>query len=165
MLFPVQKPPCGRRNAFTGRDRVPDTFKQEECMTVPKRFDILRFFSSLMKVLAWLNLVLAILGAIGVALGGAQVGQLLQSSGDAFGQAGSTLGGIGGIVIAVLILLGGLFYFVVFYAMGELIALMVAMEENTRLSAALLLKMHQESQVDTRTAYPGAFASEPAPFK
>jgi lysylphosphatidylglycerol synthetase-like protein (DUF2156 family) len=131
-------------------------------MTVPKRFDILRFFSGLMKVLAWINLVLAILAAIGVALGGTQLGQMMQASG--VGEA-STLSGIGGIILAVAILLGGLFYFVVFYAMGELISLLVATEENTRLSAALLLKMHQESQVDTRSAYPGAFASEPAPFK
>jgi len=134
-------------------------------MTVPKRFDILRFFSALMKVLAWLNLVLAILGAIGVALGGSQLGQLLQSAGDSAGQAGAMLSGVAGLVIAVAILLGGLFYFVLFYALGEFIALTLAMEENTRLTAALLLKMHQENQVDTRSVYPGAFASEPAPFK
>ena len=62
-------------------------------------------------------------------------------------------------------LLGGLFYFVLLYALGEMIALQIAIEENTRLTAALLLKMHQDSLVEARPAYPGAFATEPAPYK
>jgi hypothetical protein len=134
-------------------------------MTVPKRFDILRFFSSLMKVLAWLSLVFAILSAIGVALAGGTVGQLLQSMGDQYAGIGGLLGGIGGIVSAIFVLLGGLFYFVIFYALGEYIALTLAVEENTRLTAALLLKMHQDNQADARTVYPGAFTNEPAPYK
>lgn len=134
-------------------------------MSVPKRFDILRFFSALLKVLAWINLVVAILAAIGIALAGGQMGSLLQALGEQFAPLASTVAGAGGIFLAVFVLLGGLFYFVLFYALGELIALQIAMEENTRLTAALLLKMHQDSLVDTRPAYPGAFANEPAPYK
>lgn len=134
-------------------------------MTVPKRFDILRFFSSLLKVLAWINLVLAILSAIGIALAGGQMGPFLQLAGAQFAPMASMMAGIGGIVLAVLVLLGGLFYFVFLYALGEMISLQIAVEENTRLTAALLLKMHQDSQVDTRAAYPGAFTNEPAPYK
>ena len=134
-------------------------------MTVPKRFDILRFFSGLLKVLAWINLVIAILSAIGIALAGGQMGPFLQLAGEQFAPMASMMAGIGGIVLAVFVLLGGLFYFVLLYAMGEMISLQLAVEENTRLTAALLLKMHQDSQVDTRAAYPGAFTSEPAPYK
>jgi hypothetical protein len=134
-------------------------------MSVPKRFDILRFFSGLLKVLAWINLVLAILGAIGIALAGGQMGTLLQLAGDQFAPVASTVAGAGGIFLAVFVLLGGLFYFVLLYALGEMIALQIAVEENTRLTAALLLKMHQDSLVDTRPAYGGAFANEPAPYK
>jgi hypothetical protein len=134
-------------------------------MSVPKRFDILRFFSGLLKVLAWINLVLAILGAIGIALAGGQMGSLLQLAGEQFAPVASTVAGAGGIFLAIFVLLGGLFYFVLLYALGELIALQIAVEENTRLTAALLLKMHQDSLVDTRPAYPGAFANEPAPYK
>ena len=55
--------------------------------------------------------------------------------------------------------------FILFYAMGELLSLNIAVEENTRLTAALLLKMHQDSQVDTRSTYTAGFANEPAPYK
>jgi hypothetical protein len=136
-------------------------------MTVPKRFDILRFFSGLLKVLAWINLVLAILSAIGMALAGGQLGPFLELAGAQFAPMASMIAGFGGIVLAVFVLLGGLFYFVLLYALGEMISLQIAVEENTRLTAALLLKMHQDSQVDTRpaAAYPGAFANEPAPYK
>ena len=134
-------------------------------MTVPKRFDILRFFSGLLKVLAWINLVIAILSAIGIALAGGQMGPFLELAGAQFAPMASMMAGIGGIVLAVFVLLGGLFYFVLLYALGEMISLQLAVEENTRLTAALLLKMHQDSQVDTRPAYPGAFTNEPAPYK
>lgn len=136
-------------------------------MTVPKRFDILRFFSGLLKVLAWINLVFAILSAIGIALAGGQMGPLLQLAGGQYAPLATMIGGFGGVVLAILVLLGGLLYFVLLYALGEMIALQLAVEENTRLTAALLLKMHQDNQVDTtRTAaYPGAFANEPAPYK
>lgn len=135
-------------------------------MTVPKRFDILRFFSGLLKVLAWITLVLAILGAIGVALAGGQFGgPLTEAAGAQLGPAAGLMAGLGGIAVAIGLLLIGVFYFILLYATGELIALLVAMEENTRLGAALLLKMHQDNQVDTHNVYPGAFANEPAPYK
>lgn len=134
-------------------------------MSVPKRFDVLRFFSGLLKVLAWINLVIAILAAIGIAIAGGQAGTFLSLAGDQYAPLASTVAGAGGIFLAIFVLLGGLFYFVLLYAIGEMIALQIAIEENTRLTAALLLKMHQDSLVDTRAPYPGAFANEPAPYK
>lgn len=134
-------------------------------MTVPKRFDILRFFSGLLKVLAWLSLVLSILAAIGVALAGGGLGQFLGGQADLAGLPLASMGSLGGILAAVGVLLIGLWYFVLLYAMGELLSLNLAVEENTRLTAALLLKMHQDSQVDTRSPYTGGFTNEPAPYK
>ena len=134
-------------------------------MTVPKRFDILRFFSGLLKVLAWLSLVFAILAAIGVALAGGGLGQFLGAQADSFGIPLANVGGVGGIVLAVGVLFIGLWYFILFYAMGELLSLNIAVEENTRLTAALLPKMHQDSKVDTRSTYTAGFANEPAPYK
>jgi hypothetical protein len=93
------------------------------------------------------------------------MGTILQLAGDQFAPMASTIAGAGGVFLAIFVLLGGLFYFVLLYALGEMIALQIAVEENTRLTAALLLKMHQDSLVDTRAAYPGGFTNEPAPYK
>ncbi len=110
-------------------------------MSVPKRFAMLRFFGSLLKVLSWIFLVLAIVAAVGAAIAGNSALPLLEDS--------------------LVVLLIGLFYFVVFYAMGEYVHLALAVEENTRLTAALLLRMHQESQPEPTTSYGSGFATEP----
>ncbi len=132
-------------------------------MTVPKRFDVLRFMGTLLKVFAWISLILSILSAIGIVLL-PQMGSL----GDFFGPYANFIGsGTSAIVAGLLVLLGGLLYFVLLYAMGEIILLQIAVEENTRLTAALLLKMHQDSQVEPQSApyAAGGFANEPAPYQ
>ena len=62
-------------------------------MSVPKRFDVLRFFSGLLKVLAWINLVIAILAAIGIAIAGGQAGAFLSLAGDQYAPLASTVAG------------------------------------------------------------------------
>lgn len=131
-------------------------------MTVPKRFDFLRFISALLKVFAWIVLILSILGAISTALFSSQLGGLL---GDQVGDYGWLFGGVGAIMSAVFVIFFGFLYFALLFALGESISLNLAVEENTRMTAALLLKMQQDSQVDVRATYPGAFASEPEPYK
>jgi hypothetical protein len=121
-------------------------------MTVPKRFGVLRFFGSLLKVLAWIVLVVSIIGAIGVAIAGtmgsAMIGDLLGTvpGGDAMAMGG-------GILAGIFFLIGGLIYFLVLYVAGESLHMQLAVEENTRLTAALLLRMHQDGQVDTGVDY------------
>lgn len=131
-------------------------------MTVPKRFDFLRFISALLKVFAWIVLILSILGAISSALFSTQMGSLL---GQQVGDYGWLFGGVGAILSAIFVLFMGFIYFAMLFALGESIALNLAVEENTRMTAALLLKMQQDSQVDVRSTYPGGFTSEPEPFK
>ena len=128
-------------------------------MSVPKRFAILRFFGSLLKVLAWIFLVLSILGAIGAVLAGTALLPILSQ----WIPEGSALVGTGGgIVVGIVSVLIGLLYFVLFYAFGEYVQVALAVEENTRLTAALLLRMHQDSQVEPTPTYgAGSFASEP----
>jgi hypothetical protein len=132
-------------------------------MTVPKRFGVLRFFGTLLKVIAWILLVVSILAAIGVALaGGPLMESLAPTLGDQAGLA-AAIGTGGGILGGIFILLGGLIYFLVLYVAGENIHLTLAVEENTRLTAALLLRMHQEGQGDAGAPYGagGGFVSEP----
>src|SRR5215217_3402792 len=95
-------------------------------MTVPKRFGVLRFFGTLLKVIAWIILVLAILGAIGAALASSmiadQVGPALSSNPVLSGLLGTG----GGIVAGIFILIMGLIYFLILYVMGENLHLQLA---------------------------------------
>jgi hypothetical protein len=129
-------------------------------MTVPKRFGVLRFFGTLLKVVAWIVLILCILSAIGVSLGGGALQDLLV---PAFGENADLVGAGGGILVGIFVLIVGLIYFLILYVSGESLHLQLAVEENTRLTAALLLRMHQEGQGDGGTPYGsgGGFVSEP----
>ncbi len=135
-------------------------------MTVPKRFGVLRFFAALLRVVAWVVLILGIIFAILAALG--NYTNLLSTDalpaipfvGPFLTLLGTTAGGIAaGISVA----LSALIVFLVYYALAESLSLQLALEENTRLTAALLLRMHQESQPDPRAAaaYGPTYASEP----
>jgi hypothetical protein len=128
-------------------------------MTVPKRFGVLRLVGWILKVLAWIILVVSILVAIfaAIAAGGA-----LQLLGNQVPEALAPLltSAAGGIMVGIGTLLFGIIYFLVLYASGESIHLQLAVEENTRLTAALLLRMHQESQQDNRGYGSPGFESE-----
>lgn len=133
-------------------------------MSVPKRFGVLRVMGTLLKVIAWIFLILAILIAIGLGLT-AMSGDLLTNllGGVLPPDLLVNLGPAGGIVAGIGVLILGVLYFLLIYAAGESIHLQLALEENTRLTAALLLRMHQEShQSDPRATYGSSgFASDP----
>ena len=127
-------------------------------MSVPNRFGVLRFIGNLLKVVAWILLALSIIGAIGMAIAGNTLIPLVSSSAGLDDMLTASGGVIGGIVLLFI----GLIYFLFFYAIGEGIQMLLATEENTRLTAALLLRMHQDSQPPEEDPYaPGGFASEP----
>jgi hypothetical protein len=128
-------------------------------MTVPRRFGVLRFIGTLLKVIAWIVLILSILGAIGMVVGSSQLGTLITNSNPALRGLFATPAGA--IVTGVVVLLIGLIDFLVLYASGERIHMYLAIEENTRLTAALLLRMHQDSQQDARPSYASGFSNEP----
>lgn len=133
-------------------------------MSVPKRFGVLRVMGTLLKVIAWIVLIITILGAIGVIFSSMSGDLLTNLLGSALPpNLLATLGPAGGILAGVGLLIGGLIYFLILYASGESIHLQLALEENTRLTAALLLRMHQESHTaDQRSTYGTAgFASDP----
>lgn len=128
-------------------------------MTVPRRFGVLRFIGTLLKVIAWIILILTILAAIGLGLASSQLGPALSQSNPILGQLFARPAG--GIAIGITVLIFGLIYFLVLYASGESVHMQLAVEENTRLTAALLLRMHQDSQQDARPSYAQGFANEP----
>ena len=99
-----------------------------------RNFRVLRIIGTLWKVLAWITLIAGILVSLGVLLVG------ILGSGSFFlqflGQEVQALPGAIGIVTSVVgflsVLVVTIIYFLVLYAVGELIYLLLAIEENTR---------------------------------
>jgi len=117
---------------------------------VPKRFGILRLIGVVLKVLAWLSLVMGVVGAVVVLLAGNALVDTLAAAGLV-----SPLGGSEAVILALGGLLMGVIYFLALFAAGESLFLQLAVEENTRLTAAILLKMDQEAGPEPQPAYPG----------
>ena len=104
-----------------------------------KRFHALRFIGTLYKIIGIIVLVLAVLGAVGIFLGGVFGGAAINDFGNSFGRGMSGMGFLGGII-------GGLISGTIFliasgiggltlYALGEAIYLLISIEENTRSAA------------------------------
>ncbi len=105
-----------------------------------RKFVVLRVVSSIFKVLAWIILAIGILsgcltlavGAMPGLLGGGSGGTNVVSS-----QVGA-FGLIGGIAGALAIIFFTLLYFLFVFAFGDLLNLLISLEENTRLTAERL---------------------------
>ena len=111
-------------------------------MSVPQRFGVLRLIGTLLKVMAWIVLVGSILLTLTAGLAGPIARQFL---GDAGLQAGLlSLGSAGGLIAGVFLMVIGIVLFLVLYAAGENVFLQLAIEENTRMNAALLLRAAEE---------------------
>lgn len=100
-----------------------------------KKFRVLRIIGTFWKVLAWITLVGGVLSSLGVLLAG-----ILGSGGFILRlfeqQAGTPVPGAFGVVGSVfgffVVLVFTIIYFLVLYAVGDLIYLLLAIEENTR---------------------------------
>jgi len=117
-----------------------------------KKFKVLRFIGTLWKILAWIILIIGVISAFAILLvsifSGGVGSQMEQVQGEmawapwAFGFLGGIIGFIGAIIIT-------LFYFLVLYAIGELIYLFLSIEENTRRTAQWI-----QAQTTGGAAYP-----------
>jgi hypothetical protein len=116
-------------------------------MTVPTRFGVLRLVATLFKVFAWITLVGSILGALGVGV----LGSMLQETWvDATLIPALLVDGTSGIIIGVILIASGIFTFLSLYAAAEGIQVQLAIEENTRLTAALLLRLDEQNRPAVR---------------
>ena len=111
-----------------------------------KKFGMLRFIAGFYKVLGILFAVVSILAAVGVLLSSILGGAILEGFSSDLGQLGVTaVGGIlGGILSAVVILIGGGLAAICYFAIGEAIMVFLAIEENTRATAGLLTRQGKE---------------------
>lgn len=116
-----------------------------------KKYAGLRLAGTVYKVLGIIIGVITILAALGVCLtsilGGAAMNSL---AGELGGDAGimSSLGGVvGGLLGGLFALIYGGAMALGLYAFGEMMQLMVALEENTRATAAVLTQRHEAPPV------------------
>ncbi|MEN6642811.1 MAG: hypothetical protein ABFE08_10220 [Armatimonadia bacterium] len=117
-------------------------------MVVEKRFGVLRLIAIVLKVLAWLALIgIVIMGIVMLSTGG--------RAGGLEGLQGPAAGMVGGLMMIPI----GILYFIMFYAWAEGIIVVLDIEENTRLTNALL---QAKPQASAPVAAPVA-ASAPTP--
>lgn len=96
-----------------------------------KRYGVLRFIATLWKILAWVVLVLGVLGALATLVGG-----LTGFANDAMMREMGVPGMVSGAFLGVAgffgILLGTVLQFFMLYAVGEIISVFLSIEESTR---------------------------------
>lgn len=126
-----------------------------------KKFKVLRIIGTVWKVLAWIVLIFGIIGAFGTLLGSifgsGFMGQMMRQ----YGRQGTPwvpgFGIVGGIITFVVMLIVAVFYFLMLYAIGEMIYLFLDVEENTRSTAQWI------SHLATQTYTPAPPVYTPPP--
>lgn len=114
-----------------------------------KKFRVLRIIGTLWKVLAWIALIGGILSSLGILAAGV-LGSgsfVLRMFEQRTGVMPGALGLVSSVLGFILMLVGTIFYFLILYAAGELIYLLLAIEENTRQTVRL---MQHDAHVGTQ---------------
>jgi hypothetical protein len=135
---------------------------------VKKKFTVLRIIGTLWKVLAWIALVLGIIASVGVLLAGVLGGPMMRQTIPVPEGASWAYSVAGGIIGFIAMLIGTIVYFLMMYAVGELIYLLIAIEENTRHASEQIQWMAQQVPEADYTPPPAAYSapiaySQPAP--
>lgn len=109
-----------------------------------RRFTALHVIGSIFKVFAWIALILGILLAVLSLVLGFTMTLPFQIVGL---QEGGALVGVGGFVVSLIL---ALLLYLSFYAAGEFVYLLLAVEENTRRTAYLV----QQQYLTVQSGYP-----------
>lgn len=123
-----------------------------------KKFKALRFIGTVWKVLAWITLIIGVLSSVGMLLASIFGGGVLSQFGQQYGEmpwVSWVFGLTGGIVAFGVSLIFTIIYFLLLYAVGEFIYLLLAIEENTRLTV---------QWIQSPPAAPAAYPATPAAY-
>ena len=113
-----------------------------------KRFAVLRVIGTIWKVLAWIELILGLISSVLILLVGIFGGGILRRFAEQYGGMpldARVFGLTGGIVGFIASLVATIIYFLMIYAVGELIYLLLAIEENTRLTTERVQGAQQQA--------------------
>lgn len=97
-----------------------------------RKFKTLRMISIILKIIAWVIAALTIIGFIAILVGGAALAQF----GGRYGGVGA-LGPFGAVGVAFYVLIIGIIWWISMLAGAEMILLILAIEENTRVQKPL----------------------------
>lgn len=105
-----------------------------------RKFRVLHIIGTLWKVFAWITLIGGILLAIGILLAGILGGGgiILREFGPEPSMTPGAVGVVGGVAGFIITVIATIIYFLILYAVGELIDLLLAIEENTRQAVQLM---------------------------
>ncbi|MBX7214323.1 MAG: hypothetical protein K1X39_09970 [Thermoflexales bacterium] len=117
-------------------------------VVVKRKYSSLRFIGSLMKVFAWISLILGVFALVGSVLGAAtnsvrvnvwqpEAASALNTMGLSQSLVNLILVGLGGLGA----ILGGIFAYLAFMAAGDQIHVMVDTEHNTRAMVELMTRL------------------------
>ncbi len=109
-----------------------------------RRFTALRIIGTVLKILAWIALLIGILTAVA----GLVVGFGLSGQNALLGL--DLAGPLGAVAMFIALLIVAIFNFLLLYAAGEAIYVFLSMEENTRRAAYIL----QQQYVSYQPGYP-----------
>lgn len=113
-----------------------------------KKYSALRIIGTIYKVLGGIAGVITILVAISLCatsvLGGAAMDRLGQGFGQSGGALGIFSGLFGGLLLSVVAIIYGGGIAITLFAAGEGVFLLLAMEENTRATVALLKEQSKQ---------------------
>ncbi len=102
-----------------------------------KKFRALRIFGTVYKVIGIIVLILTVVGAAGTCIAGFAGGAVVQQYAEEYAGGGVATGLIGALV-ALGTLIGGAISGLSLFAAGELIYLLIGIEENTRAATSYL---------------------------
>jgi hypothetical protein len=119
-----------------------------------RQFTALRVVGTIFKVLAWLSLILGLLGAVGALVFGFALT-------DQLGLPGLDVGGpLAGIAMFVVALVVAIINFLLLYAVGESVYLILCIEENTRRAAYFIQQQYAPPEPEYQSPSPQPGYSE-----
>jgi len=93
-----------------------------------KKFSALRIIAVVLKVLAWIDAALTVIMFLVFLVAGAAIPRFTGPYGGGYGAYGA----MGGVVMAFMVLIIGVLYFIGLLAWADMIYVFLAIEENTR---------------------------------
>jgi predicted lipid-binding transport protein (Tim44 family) len=127
-----------------------------------QRYRVLRIVGGVLKVMGGLVGIVTVIAAFAFCVIGAISGAAVDNFGTGSGANGTFGGILGGLMMGVFILLYGGFVALYFFGLGELMYLLISVEEHTRITATVLQQQFNQMRSASATAATPP-ASRPAP--